>query len=29
VLLGAVQRGRERRSETGDDAGQATRSTPR
>jgi voltage-gated potassium channel len=27
VLLGAVQRGRERRSETGDDAGQATRST--
>jgi voltage-gated potassium channel len=28
VLLGAVQRGRERRSETGDDAGQATRSTP-
>jgi voltage-gated potassium channel len=29
VLLGAVQRGRERRSETGDDAGRATRSTPR
>jgi Ion channel len=28
VLLGAVQRGRERRSETGDDAGQATRPTP-
>jgi voltage-gated potassium channel len=28
VLLGAVQRGRERRSETGDDAGQATQSTP-
>ena len=28
VLLGAVQRGRERRSETGDDAGRATRSTP-
>jgi voltage-gated potassium channel len=27
VLLGAVQRGRERRPETGDDAGQATRST--
>jgi hypothetical protein len=28
VLLGAVQRGRERRSQTGDAAGQATRSTP-
>jgi len=28
VLLGAVQRGRQRRSETGDEAGQATRSTP-
>ena len=28
VLLGAVSRGRERRSDTGDDAGQATRSTP-
>jgi len=28
VLLGAVQHGRERRSETGDDAGQATSSTP-
>ena len=28
VLLGAVQRGRERRSETGDAASQATRSTP-
>jgi ion channel len=28
VLLGAVQRGRARRSETGDDAGQATRSAP-
>ncbi len=28
VLLGAVQRGRERRSETGDGAGRATRSTP-
>jgi len=28
VLLGAVQRGRERRSETGDEAGQATRTTP-
>ena len=28
VLLGAVQRGRERRSQTGDDAGQATQSTP-
>jgi voltage-gated potassium channel len=28
VLLGAVQRSRERRSETGDAAGQATRSTP-
>jgi voltage-gated potassium channel len=28
VLLGAVSRGRERRSETGDDAGQATQSTP-
>ena len=28
VLLGAVQRGRERRSQTGDDAGQAARSTP-
>lgn len=28
VLLGAVQRGRERRPETGDDAGQATRPTP-
>ena len=28
VLLGAVQRGRERRSDTGDDAGQAARSTP-
>jgi voltage-gated potassium channel len=28
VLLGAVQRGRERRPETGDDAGQAARSTP-
>jgi voltage-gated potassium channel len=28
VLLGAVQRGRERRSETGDDAGQATQPTP-
>jgi voltage-gated potassium channel len=28
VLLGAVQRGRERRPETGDDAGQATRFTP-
>jgi voltage-gated potassium channel len=28
VLLGAVSRGRERRSETGDDAGQATGSTP-
>jgi voltage-gated potassium channel len=28
VLLGAVQRGRGRRSETGDDAGQATQSTP-
>ena len=28
MLLGAVQHGRERRSRTGDDAGQATRSTP-
>ena len=28
VLLGAVQRSRERRPETGDDASQATRSTP-
>jgi Ion channel len=28
VLLGAVQRSRQRRSETGDDAGQATQSTP-
>jgi len=28
VLLGAVQRGRERRPEPGDDAGQAARSTP-
>jgi voltage-gated potassium channel len=28
VLLGAVQRGRERRSQTGDEAGQAARSTP-
>ena len=28
VLFGAVQRGRERRSQTGDDAGQAARSTP-
>jgi voltage-gated potassium channel len=28
VLLGAVSRGRERRSDTGDAAGQATRSTP-
>ena len=28
VLLGAVQRGRERRSQTSDDAGQAARSTP-
>jgi voltage-gated potassium channel len=28
VLLGAVQRGRDRRSETGDNAGQATPSTP-
>jgi voltage-gated potassium channel len=28
VLLGAVQHGRERRSETGDDVGQATQSTP-
>ena len=28
VLLGAVSRGRERRSDTGDDAGQATRVTP-
>jgi len=28
VLLGAVQRGRERRSGTGDDADQATRATP-
>ena len=28
VLLGAVQRGRERRSQTGDDDGQATQSTP-
>ena len=28
VLLGAVQRGRARRSQTGDDAGQATQSTP-
>jgi voltage-gated potassium channel len=28
VLLGAVQHSRARRSETGDDAGQATRSTP-
>ena len=28
VLLGAVQHGRERRSKTGDDAGQAPRSTP-
>ncbi len=28
VLLGAVQRGRERRSQTGDDTGQATQSTP-
>jgi voltage-gated potassium channel len=28
VLFGAVQRGRERRSDTGDDAGQAARSTP-
>ena len=28
VLLGAVQRGRQRRSQTGDDAGQAARSTP-
>jgi len=27
VLLGAVQRGRERRSDTGDVAGQASRST--
>jgi hypothetical protein len=25
---GAIQRGRQRRSETGDDAGQAARSTP-
>jgi hypothetical protein len=28
VLLGAVSRGRERRSDTGDGAGQATRSRP-
>jgi voltage-gated potassium channel len=28
VLLGAVQHSRERRSETGDDAGRATQSTP-
>ena len=28
VFLGAVQRGRERRSQTGDDAGQAARPTP-
>jgi voltage-gated potassium channel len=28
VFLGAVQRGRERRSQAGDDAGQAARSTP-
>ena len=28
VLLGAVQRGRDRRSETGDEVGQATRPTP-
>ena len=28
VLLGAVSRGRERRSDTGDEGGQATRSTP-
>ncbi len=28
VLFGAVQRGRERRSQTSDDAGQATRSMP-
>jgi Ion channel len=28
VLLGAVSRSRERRSETGDEAGQATRATP-
>ena len=28
VIFGAVQRGRERRSQTGDDAGQATQSTP-
>ena len=28
VLFGAVQRGRERRSRTGDDAGQATQPTP-
>jgi Ion channel len=28
VLLGAVQRGRQRRSQTSDDAGQAARSTP-
>jgi Ion channel len=28
VLLGAVQHSRQRRSETGDDAGQATQSTP-
>ena len=28
VFLGAVQRGRERRSQTGDDGGQATQSTP-
>ena len=28
VILGAVQHGRERRSETGDDVGQAARSTP-
>ena len=28
VFLGAIQRGRERRSQTGDDAGQAARPTP-
>jgi len=28
VFLGAIQRGRERRSQTGDDAGQAARATP-
>ena len=28
VLFGAVQRGRERRSQTGDDTGEATQSTP-